>query len=353
LSGYFNSGTDSSTYPFGIERGGQNMYDAFADTMYVALGLTSGVDFVPQTVYQFDSDDGSASHDAFGFFFGISNLGLGNNEVMSASGDSGGPTILNGELVGVTSYGITLQYNNKQTSDCTKQRGSPDLDSSCGEFAGDTRVASYSSWIDGVLNTEPPVPNNPPTANANGPYNGLEDSTISFDGTGSSDPDDDTLTYSWDFGDGSTGTGITPTYTYLSGGIFTVTLTVSDGKGGIDTDTTSADITEINDVPTADAGGPYNGIVNESISFDGTGSSDPDDDTLTYSWDFGDGSTGTGIAPSHTYTSTGTFTVSLTVNDGNGGSNTGASSVTISDDGDTGEPKCNKGMQKRGLCQIN
>jgi hypothetical protein len=151
LSGYFNSGTDSSTYPFGTERGGQNMYDDFADTMYVALGLTSGVDFVPQAVYQFDSDDGSSSHDAFGFFFGISNPGLGNNEVMSASGDSGGPTILNGELVGVTSYGITLQYTNKQTSDCTKQRGSPDLDSSCGEFAGDTRVSSYSSWIDGIL----------------------------------------------------------------------------------------------------------------------------------------------------------------------------------------------------------
>jgi hypothetical protein len=147
LSGYFNSGTDRSNYPFGTQRDGQNKYDAFADTMYSALGLTSGVDFVPQAVYQFDSDDGNSSHDAFGFFFGISDIGLGNNEVMSASGDSGGPTILNGELVGVTSYGITLQYINKQTSDCTKQRGSPSLDSSCGEFAGDTRVSQYSERL--------------------------------------------------------------------------------------------------------------------------------------------------------------------------------------------------------------
>jgi hypothetical protein len=161
LSGYFNSGTDRSNYPFGTQRDGQNKYDAFADTMYSALGLTSGVDFVPQAVYQFDSDDGNSSHDAFGFFFGISDIGLGNNEVMSASGDSGGPTILNGELVGVTSYGITLQYINKQTSDCTKQRGSPSLDSSCGEFAGDTRVSQYSDFIASILNpindTDPPV----------------------------------------------------------------------------------------------------------------------------------------------------------------------------------------------------
>ncbi len=151
LSGYFSSGTDSSSYPFGTERTGQNKYDAFADTMYAALGLTSGVDFIPEAIYQFDSDDGNSPHDAFGFFFGISDLGLGNNEVMSASGDSGGPTILNGELVGVTSYGITLQYTNKQTSDCTKQRGSPSLDSSCGEFAGDTRVSQYADFIASVL----------------------------------------------------------------------------------------------------------------------------------------------------------------------------------------------------------
>ena len=117
--------------------------------MYAGLGLVSGVDYMPQAVYQFDADDGSSTHDAFGFFFGINDLGLGNNEVMSASGDSGGPTILNGELVGVTSYGISLEYNRgppPRTSDCTSG-----LDSSCGEFAGDTRVSVYSEWIDSVI----------------------------------------------------------------------------------------------------------------------------------------------------------------------------------------------------------
>ncbi|MCJ8305879.1 MAG: Ig-like domain-containing protein [Nitrosopumilus sp.] len=149
ISGFFSSGT-SSGYPFGTERSGNNLYDAFADTMYVALNLDANVDFIPGAIYQFDSDDGNSSHDAFGFFFGISNTGLGNNEVMSASGDSGGPTFVNGELTGITSYGISLEYNrgppSSRTSDCTTQ-----LDSSCGEFAGDTRVATYASWIDSVL----------------------------------------------------------------------------------------------------------------------------------------------------------------------------------------------------------
>ena len=323
ISGYFDSGTEVPPYYFGTQREGQNRYDAFADTMYVALGLTSGVDFIPGAIYQFDSDDGTAGHDAFGYFFGISNTGLGNSEVMSASGDSGGPTFENGELVGITSYGITLQYTNRATSDCTKQFGQPRLDSSCGEFAGDTRVASYSTWIDSVLNSVI-IPNNPPTADANGPYSGNEDSNISFDGTGSSDPDFDPLTYSWDFGDGSTGSGDTPTHAYSWGDTFDVTLTVSDGKGGSDIALSTATISQVNDAPIADANGPYNGIINEPVTFDGSGSFDPDnqdgtdsnDQMLTYSWDFGDTQSGTGVSPSHTYTSIGEYTVELTVSDG-------------------------------------
>jgi PKD repeat protein/chitinase len=166
--------------------------------------------------------------------------------------------------------------------------------------------------------------NNPPTAVVNGPYNGSEDSSISFDGIGSSDPDEDSLTYSWNFGDGSTGSGPTPTHTYQWGDTFTVTLTVSDGKGGSNTTATIATITEINDSPTSNAGGPYIGIVNDSITFDGSTSFDPDNQDgdsinnqiLEYSWDFGDTLTGAGVISTHSYTSIGNYTVYLTVSDG-------------------------------------
>jgi len=166
--------------------------------------------------------------------------------------------------------------------------------------------------------------NSPPIAVLDGSYSGIEDSSISFVGTNSSDPDDDPLTYYWDFGDGSTGSGPTPTHAYGWGDTFTVTLTVSDGKGGSDTATSMAIITEVNDLPTADTGGPYIGTVNQTKTFVGSGSFDPDnqdgttlnDQTLQYFWDFGDTLTGTGVITTHSYTSTGDFTVSLVVSDG-------------------------------------
>jgi serine protease AprX len=58
-----------------------------------------------------------------------------------------------------------------------------------------------------------------------------------FDGSGSSDPDGDALSYAWDFGDGSTGTGALVDHTFAKAGKYTVTLTVSDGFGGVDTAT--------------------------------------------------------------------------------------------------------------------
>jgi PKD repeat protein len=57
--------------------------------------------------------------------------------------------------------------------------------------------------------------------------------TVTFDGSGSSDPDADTLTYRWVFGDGTpNGTGVKTTHTYTAAGdMFTATLTVTDPLG--------------------------------------------------------------------------------------------------------------------------
>jgi PKD repeat protein len=165
------------------------------------------------------------------------------------------------------------------------------------------------------------VPNNSPTADAGGAYNGIEGIPLSLDGSASFDPDGDPLTYTWDFGDSSGGTGVTLSHTYASDGAYTVELTVDDGNGGSSTDTTMATIAA-NLLPIADPDGPYDVRAIDfppsqtvlPITFDGTGSSDPEDQPLTYRWDFGDGNGGSGASPEHTYAddSGSPYTVTLT-----------------------------------------
>src|SRR6185436_599947 len=72
-------------------------------------------------------------------------------------------------------------------------------------------------------------PNLPPTARANGPYQGKTGDVITFSSAGSSDPDGDPLTYQWTFGDGGSCTLANPTHVYTSGNNYTAQLVVRDG----------------------------------------------------------------------------------------------------------------------------
>ena len=170
------------------------------------------------------------------------------------------------------------------------------------------------------LDPEPAAPvNNPPLADAGGPYSGEAGTTlIQFDGSGSSDPDGDAISFAWDFGDGNTASGMMPTHTYSAADNYTVELVVDDGNGGSASSVTSAAISAppANIAPVADPGGPYSGEPGQMITFDGSGSADPNGDVLAYSWDFGDGSTGSGVSPTHAYTTAANYTVTLTVSDG-------------------------------------
>ncbi|KYK21196.1 hypothetical protein AYK21_05165 [Thermoplasmatales archaeon SG8-52-2] len=89
-----------------------------------------------------------------------------------------------------------------------------------------------------------------------------------------------------------------------------------------------------NEIPNADANGPYSGQTNIEIEFDGSGSSDPDGSIVGYRWDWtNDGSYDTAwLTKSKTkksYSSAGTYTIKLQVKDNNGAMDTDISQVTI------------------------
>ncbi len=179
-------------------------------------------------------------------------------------------------------------------------------------------------------------PNQNPIASAGGPYLAQVSQVITFTAVGTVDPDDVLLTYTWNFGDnpGSVSvTTLTTTHAYASPGDFTVTLTVSDGRGGSDSKQTTAEITDLpppNTPPIADAGGPYVGIVGQSIPFSAADSSDLEGHSLTYVWDFGNGGTANGMTPMYAYTSDQTWPVKVTVSDSAGASDEDVTTATIS-----------------------
>ena len=156
---------------------------------------------------------------------------------------------------------------------------------------------------------------------------------MTFDASGSNDSDGEIVRYGWAFGDGTTITTSLPVtdHTYGDDGSYDVTLTAIDGDGG--RSTTTETIAVSNHPPTVAIDyNPFAPEADETVVFDGTGSSDPDGTVDSYEWDFGDGTTGTGETPSHTYGDDGVYTVTLTATDDDGATTTtGPRSVTIDD----------------------
>ena len=172
------------------------------------------------------------------------------------------------------------------------------------------------------------VPNLPPVANA-GPDQFTQTlTTITLNGSSSSDPDGTIAGASWAFGDGTNGSGLSVTHSYGAAGTYTATLTVTDNGGRTDTDT--ATITVANRPPNAEAGPNTGGAPNTMIGLNGTASSDPDGVIVGWAWAFGDGTTGSGSAPSHAYAAPGNYTATLTVTDNNGANSSDSTSVVVS-----------------------
>jgi PKD repeat protein len=107
-------------------------------------------------------------------------------------------------------------------------------------------------------------------------------------------------------------------------------ITVTDDDGHTDTDTAVIVIEPLPpEQPVADPNGPYMNVVNQIITFDGSGSSDSDGMIVNYTWDFGDGTKQYEMMPSHSYDSPGNYLVRLTVTDDDNLTDSKVSPTTI------------------------
>src|SRR5437870_406618 len=142
--------------------------------------------------------------------------------------------------------------------------------------------------------------------------------SVSFDGSGSTDTDGTIASYRWDFGDRSSGTGVQASHAYAAKGVFGVRLTVADDPGL--SNSTTREITVGHRAPqiTSSTPGLGRAMVDASpaphvaiIAWD------PDGDLLTYTWRV-DSAVAGGNASALNFASAapGPHTVNVTLSDG-------------------------------------
>ena len=193
--------------------------------------------------------------------------------------------------------------------------------------------ANLESKASSVVTIVASISNSAPVANAGAKQFVVfgSSSTVTLDGTYSTDADNDQLTYKWTLLQKpssstavlSSTTAARPTFKADLVGDYVAQLIVNDGK--VDSAPSSVIVVAgaANVQPVANAGDDKNVTVNTLVSLDGTNSSDANFDTLTYQWDWMSSpgsaptlSSVTSPKPTFTPTTAGTYVLTLTVSDG-------------------------------------
>lgn len=247
------------------------------------------------------------------------------HHVVASQGLSGMKLYVDGVLVGQNTEKRSVSYlgywhvggDRAVGITATTFAGAIDEAAVYGRPLTDAEVAlHYSLGATGLL------PNTLPTALATSSVRKL---ALTVDGSTSADSDGNIVSYAWDFGDGATATGVTATHDYAAAGRYTVTLTVTDDRGGVATKTMTVDAVA-NQAPAPVITSTVSGL---SVSADASTSTDGDGTIAAYAWDFGDGATATGATATHAYATDGTYTVTLTVTDDDGAASTTTADVTV------------------------
>jgi gliding motility-associated-like protein len=125
--------------------------------------------------------------------------------------------------------------------------------------------------------------------------------------------------YAWDFGDGGTvsGSGLAGvSHAYLNAGTYTVTLTITDINGCVET-VTKTNYIRINGPVAGFTPVNTSGCAGLITTFNDLSTGDGINSLTSWHWNFGDGTTQTFTAPpfQHTYAAAGIFSVQLIVTD--------------------------------------
>ncbi|MCP4656145.1 MAG: PKD domain-containing protein, partial [bacterium] len=156
--------------------------------------------------------------------------------------------------------------------------------------------------------------NEPPSADAGEDRTVCTGDPVLLSAAGSTDPENGLLKYRWDFGNGEAAEGLNPSTRYREGGVYRVTLTVTDDSGLPCNTAVDGLVLRVAESPVADAGEDRTVCANAAVRLDGSRSRDFTDGVVdSFWWDFGDGSTGGGAGPVHVYKQPGTYRVTLDV----------------------------------------
>jgi len=188
--------------------------------------------------------------------------------------------------------------------------------------------------------------NSAPVANAGLPQNVALSTTVTLDGTGSTDANNDFISYKWTMITKPAGsiamlasaTSAKPTFRADVSGTYVATLIVNDGKLDSVAAATTVTVSSANSDPIANAGANQNVVLASTVTLDGTNSTDANRDPLTYRWVMmSKPSTSaavlanpTSAKPTFLADVLGTYVITLIVNDGKVDSTTVATTVTVS-----------------------
>ena len=177
------------------------------------------------------------------------------------------------------------------------------------------------------------VANSLPVAKAGATQNVVVGTSVTLDGTASTDANGDSLTYKWSLLYKPTGSlasltsasSSKPTFTADTVGTFVVSLIVNDGKAdSAEVSSTTVIAEALNAAPVANAGPPQTVLIGATVILTGAASTDANADKLTYKWVLTTRPTGSTatlsstsvVSPTFKADVAGVFVASLIVNDG-------------------------------------